>query len=101
MFLKHIVLSLFILITSLLSNTVFANAIQDKADLAVANILFDYSQGDEEYASYRTDEHGYAYVTFALNIPDKLYNEILTTMQNHPDIRDLIFDKGGPRCKLW
>ena len=101
MFLKQITLSFFIIIASFFSNIALANPIQDKADLAVANILFDYSQGDEEYASYRTDEHGYAYVTFALNIPDKLYNEILTTMQNHPDIRDLIFDKGGPRCKLW
>jgi len=73
---------------------------QDKADLAVANILFDFSKG-EEFASYRIDEYGYAHITFALNIPDKLYNEILTTMQEHPDIRDVIFDKGGPRCKLW
>jgi len=73
---------------------------QDKADFAVANILFDYSEG-EEFASYRIDEYGYAHITFALNIPDKLYNEILTSMQVHPDIPDVIFDKGGPRCKLW
>lgn len=101
MFLKQSTLLLLILASSLIAFTAYADSAQNKADLAVANILFDYSQGDEEYASYRTDEHGYAYVTFALNIPDKLYGEILTAMQQHPDIRDLIFDKGGPRCKLW
>jgi len=98
---KQTTLLLLILFSSLISFNTNADTVQNKADLAVANILFDYSQGDEEYASYRTDEHGYAYVTFALNIPDKLYGEILTAMQQHPDIRDLIFDKGGPRCKLW
>lgn len=101
MFIKKTTLSLLILILSLTSFYALADSAQDKADLAVANILFDFSQGDEEYASYRTDEDGYAYVSFALNIPDKLYSDILTTMQNHPEIRDVIFDKGGPRCKLW
>lgn len=75
--------------------------IQDKAELAVANILFDHSIGETAYASYRVDEDGYAYVSFALNTPDKLYSKILTTMQAHPDISDVIFNKGGPSCKLW
>jgi len=88
-------LSVFILFTANASDA------QSKADLAVANILFDFAQGDEEFASYRIDENGYAYVTFAENIPDKLYGEIITVMQKHPDIRDVIQDKGGPRCKLW
>lgn len=78
-----------------------ANDISDKADLAVANILFDFSQGDEEFASYRVDDNGYLYITFADNTPDKLYGEILTALQNHPDIRDVIQDKGGPSCSLW
>jgi len=95
--LKYIILLLFICSSSLSAN----ETIQNKADLAIANILFEYSIGEEEYASYRTDGDGYAYVTFAENIPDKLLNQILTTMQEHPDIRDVIFDKGGPSCKLW
>jgi len=74
---------------------------QDKADMAVANILFDFSIGDEEYASYRIDEYGYAHVTFAENTPDPLYSKILNKMQQHPDIRDVIPDKGGPSCKLF
>jgi len=75
--------------------------VQDKAELAVANILFDYSDGDTEFASYRVDEDGYAHVSFAINIPDELYSKIITSMQKHPDISDVIFDKGGPVCKLW
>ena len=90
-----IIFSFFIIVN------VMANEVENKADLAVANILFDYSQGDEQFASYRIDENGYAYVTFAENTPDKLYAEIITVMQQHPDIRDVIQDKGGPRCKLW
>jgi len=97
--------TLLLLVTLFISFTLQANdeqnSPQNKADLAVANILFEYSIGEEEYASYRTDDDGYAYVTFAENIPDKLFNQILTTMQEHPDIRDVIFDKGGPSCKLW
>lgn len=98
---KYSALSLFILI--FLLNPIMANAdtAQDKADLAVSNILFDYSQGDEEFASYRIDEYGYAHVTFATNTPDKLYREILNAMQAHQDIRDVIPDKGGPTCSLW
>lgn len=101
MLFKQTTLSLLIFISSLLSFNLYADTAQDRADLAVANILFDYAQGDEDYASYRVDEHGYAHVTFANNTPDKLYGEILNAMQQHPDIRDIIPDKGGPTCQLW
>jgi len=95
--LKEIIFTLLIF----LSFSVYAENAQDKADLAVANILFDYSQGEEQFASYRIDEYGYAYVTFANDTPDKLYGEMITAMQQHHDIRDIIPDKGGPTCKLW
>lgn len=72
----------------------------DKADSAVANILFDYD-GSQEFASYVINEDGFVDITFASNTPDKLYGEILTKMQNHPDIDGVLSGKGGPICKLW
>lgn len=98
---KLTIFLLFTLLSLFTSFTLAADTTQNKAELAVANILFDYSTGDEEYASYRIDENGYAYVTFASNIPDSLYSKILIALQKHPDIRDIIPDKGGPRCQLW
>jgi hypothetical protein len=72
----------------------------EKADSAVANILFDYD-GSQEFASYMINDDGFVDITFATNTPDKLYGEILTKMQNHPDIDGVLSGKGGPICKLW
>jgi len=38
---------------------------------------------------------------FARNIPDALYREILTKLQNHPDVDGVLSGKGGPPCRLW
>ena len=92
--------TIIIILFSLSSLSSAEPVVRDKAELAVANILFDYSNGETEYASYRVDDDGYAHVSFASNIPDELYGQIITTMQEHPDISDVIFDKGGPVCKL-
>ena len=73
---------------------------RDKSDTAVANILFDYD-GSEEFASYLVKDDGFVDINFASNMPDKLYAEILTKMQNHPDIDGVLAGKGGPVCKLW
>lgn len=97
---RFVFLSLFIM-SQLYALNSYAETTQNKAEAAVATILFEHSQGDEQFASYRIDEKGYAYVSFAANTPDKLYLEIITAMQKHPDIRDLIQDKGGPTCSLW
>lgn len=93
---KKIIISL-ILCLSVIS--VVADEL-DKADSAVANILFDYD-GSQEFASYAINEDGFVDITFASNTPDKLYGEILTKMQNHPDIDGVLSGKGGPICKLW
>lgn len=73
----------------------------DKAHLAVSNILFDYEQPGYEFASFRVNDDGFVDILFAENMPDDLYGEILTKMQNHPDIDGVLSSKGGPACKLW
>lgn len=71
-----------------------------KADEAVANILFEYD-GSEEYATYKASEDGSVDLVFASNMPDSLYEEILTRLQNHPDISSVLAGRGGPVCKLF
>lgn len=72
----------------------------EKADTAVANILFDYD-GSNEFASYRVSEDGFVDIVFASNMPDALYSEILNRLQTHPDIKDVLAGKGGPVCRLF
>ena len=72
---------------------------QAKADLAVANILFEYDYGSE-FASYRVDDNGFVDILMARNTPDEIYAEVLTRMQNHPDIDGVLASKSGPACKV-
>ena len=72
---------------------------QAKADLAVANILFEYDYGSE-FASYRVDDNGFVDILMARNTPDEIYAEILTLMQSHPDIDGVLASKSGPACKV-
>ena len=61
----------------------------ESADLAVANILFEYD-GSEEYASYKANEDGSVDLIFASNTPDTLYEDILNKLQNHPHISSVL-----------
>jgi hypothetical protein len=72
---------------------------QSKADEAVAVTLFEY-EGSDEFASYRVNEDGFVDIVFARNMPDKLYAELLTKLQNHPNIDGVLAGKGGPLCKI-
>ena len=72
----------------------------DKADAAVANILFDYEYS-EEYTSYMVKDDGFVDVTFAKNIPKKLYSEILNKLNNHPDINGVLAGTTGAYCKRF
>ena len=72
----------------------------DKADAAVANVLFEYD-GSEEYASYKANEDGSVDLIFANNTPDTLYEDIITKLQNHPDITSVLASQGGPACKAF
>ena len=72
----------------------------DKADSAVANILFDYDYS-EEYTSYMVNDDGFVDVTFAENIPNKLYSDILNKLNKHPDINGVLADTTGAYCKRF
>jgi hypothetical protein len=91
-----IVLSFSLLIPML----AFAEGAQDKADLAVANILFDYDT-PAEFASYRVNDTGFVEIVFASNMPDSVYAELLDKLNKHPDIADVLAGRGGPICSLW
>lgn len=73
----------------------------DKAHQAVATILFEYENGIHSFASYKVNGKGFVDITFANNIPDKLYSEILQQLEDHPDIDGVLAGKGGPSCALW
>ena len=88
-----------VLMFSVLSVTAVADKL-DNADAAVANILFDY-EGSEQFATYIIKEDGFVDITFARNMPDKLYSEILAKLNNHPDINGVLAGKGGPVCTIW
>jgi SpoVK/Ycf46/Vps4 family AAA+-type ATPase len=73
---------------------------QSKADRAVANLLFEYD-GAEEFASYLIRPDGFVDITFASNMPDALYSELLAKLQKHPDINGVIAGKGGYACQRF
>ncbi|MDP1681704.1 MAG: hypothetical protein Q8L39_08000 [Burkholderiales bacterium] len=73
---------------------------QSKADRAVANLLFEYD-GAEEFASYLIRLDGLADISFASNMPDALYSELLSKLQKHPDINGVIAGKGGRACRRF
>ena len=78
----------------------YAESAGSKADLAVAEILFEYD-GAEEFASYKVAEDGFVDITFAVNTPDSLYSEILGKLNSHTDINGVLAGKTGSFCSLF
>jgi hypothetical protein len=70
-----------------------------KAGTAVANVLFENDA--DEFASYGVRDNGFVDVVFARNTPDNLYNDILSKLQHHPDIKGVLAGKGGPTCSRF
>ena len=77
-----------------------ASDAQSRADLAVANILFDFD-APSDLATYRIRDDGLVEIVFANNMPDKVYSDLLAKLNNHPDIPDVLAGRGGPPCALW
>lgn len=94
---KHMILIGFFLLC--ITTATMADELNN-ADAAVANILFEYD-GSEEFATYIIKEDGFVDITFARNMPDKLYGEILTKLKSHADIKGVLAGRGGPICKLF
>lgn len=95
---KIITLLLFISLSPLV--TVHAEDAQSRADLAVANILFDYD-APSDFATYRISGNGLVEIVFARNMPDDIYSEVLKKLTSHADIPDVLAGRGGPVCSLW
>lgn len=81
-------------------NTALAAGERLRADAAVADVLFDYD-GAEQFATYLVRDDGFVDITFARNMPDPLYSEILNRLQEHEDISGVLAGKGGPTCRLF
>lgn len=77
-----------------------ANDAQFKADSAVADILFEYD-GSDQFASYAVRESGFVDITFATDIPDELYSEILARLKAHEDIDGVLAGTSGPACGIF
>lgn len=79
----------------------YADSKADKAEAAVADILFEY--GLDEFATYNIDEDGSVDITFPNNTPNKIFGEILGALRAHKDIDadNLMPGRGGPACSMF
>ena len=96
---KRLALVLLTLLSLFSAAVVHADELE-RADAAVANILFEYD-GSEEFATYKANDDDSVDLIFASNTLDELYEEILTKLQNHPDITSVLASQGGPACKAF
>ncbi len=71
-----------------------------QADEAVADILFDYDFG-ASFATYSVNDSGFVSISFARNMPDALYSEILGQLKNHSQIKGVLAGKSAPPCNAW
>ncbi len=71
-----------------------------QADEAVADILFDYDF-DAAFATYTVNDNGFVSISFARDMPDGLYSEVLNRLKNHAEIRGVLAGKTLPPCRAW
>lgn len=69
-----------------------ANAGQDAADAALADILFDM---DLENVSYALRSDGFVDITFGPSVPNDLYLEAVDRLREHPDIPGVLAGRGS------
>jgi len=97
----RVILCCYFAISSIFINVYASDeSAKDMADSTVANILFEY-EGSDEFASYKVNESGFVDIIFARDMPEKLYGEILTKLQNSKNIDGVLSSKTGPSCNLW
>lgn len=95
----RIVLSLIVgTLLMALQSYVYAQDAYLQADEAVADILFDYDNSSD-FATYSVNERGFVSITFASNMPDELYSELLGRLKNHEGISGVLAGKSGPPCR--
>lgn len=89
-----------VIVALLVPLQLLAESKYDKAHTAVNHVLFDYD-GSFEYTTFKVRRSGHVDITFAVNMPDILYVEIVTKLKKHPDIRSVLASKGGRSCALF
>ena len=93
-----LVLSLAIALTGCATthaNTPEALASED----ALSQILFDHEA--DAFTAYNMRRSGRVDITFARDVPDGLYSEMMDDLRAHPDIRGVRSARTGPACGLF
>lgn len=70
-----------------------------RAENAVTAILFEADA--DEFTAYQIDRRGFVELTFASNVPDSIYANLVSRMKNHPDIKGVLAGKGGRPCRRF
>ncbi len=70
-----------------------------RAENAVTAILFEAEA--DEFTAYQIDRRGFVELTFASNVPDGIYADIVQKMKSHPDIKGVLAGKGGRPCRRF
>ena len=97
---KRLSLPVLFLSYFMMGNVVAEQSAYDKAHYAVTSVLFDYDNSDQ-YASFTVSGSGYVDITFASDIPEYLYDQIVNKLKKHPDIRGVLAGKGASACGLF
>lgn len=71
-----------------------------QADEAVADILFDYDF-DASFATYTVNDSGFVSISFARDMPDEIYSEVLNKLKNTPGIKGVLAGRSLPPCNAW
>ena len=66
---------------------------------ALAHILFDHDA--DAFTAYSIRRNGVIDITFARDVPDGLYSEMMVDLRDHPDIRGVRSARTGPACGLF
>ncbi|WP_017940341.1 MULTISPECIES: hypothetical protein [unclassified Thioalkalivibrio] len=66
---------------------------------ALAQILFDYEA--DAFTAYNMRRNGTVDITFARDVPDGLYSQMVDDLRAHPDIRNVRSARTGPACGLF
>ena len=88
-----------VFIISINVTSVYADGITEKAEAAVADILFENEL--DEYTTYSIEEDGSVDITFPNNTPNKIYGKIVRELKSHKNIVSVLPGRGGPACSLF
>lgn len=96
----NIALLYLVVVHGLIAVPVHAEDAMLQADEAVADLLFDYDF-DSSYATYSVSDSGFVSISFASNMPDELYSEVLNALKSNPRIKGVLAGKSLPPCSAW